>query len=95
MSEYNSQEFIQALTRRINVKNLKCSCCGGEKFSTPTDFVTNLISKDKSQISFSSFIPSGVLICEKCGHMEFFALGALGLIENRNKGKEDAKQEAN
>lgn len=94
MSEYNSEEFIQALSKHINAKALKCPYCGCEKFSTPTDLATILISKDKSKISLGSFIPSGVLICEKCGHMEFFALGALKLIKDKEEKKEDAQQKS-
>lgn len=26
-------------------------------------------------------IPAGVVVCENCGHMEFFAMGSLGLLK--------------
>ena len=40
-----------------------------------------LIGDDTKNISLGPNIPAGVVVCENCGHMEFFAMGSLGLLK--------------
>ena len=56
----------------------------------PTIYAYIIIGKDLTGISLGPSIPSGVVVCTKCGHLEFFALGALGLLpkkEDSSDGK--------
>lgn len=82
MKNYEPSKFIDALHKRIANKPIKCPYCGGRKFTSTDSSAAILISKKVSGLSVSSveaYIPSGMLICENCGHVEFFALGVLGL----------------
>lgn len=58
-----------------------CPYCGGNKFTTTQSFATILIGDDTKNISLGPNIPAGVVVCENCGHMEFFAMGSLGLLK--------------
>lgn len=85
MSEYSPEEFIKAFRKRTNTKQIQCPYCGGNNFTSTTDLATILVSKDKSKLSLEFHIPSGMIICENCGHIDFFALGVLGLMEKSKK----------
>ena len=54
--------------------------CGGQKFTTTQNFATFLIAEDTQNINLGPNIPAGMVVCEKCGHIEFFAMGPLGLL---------------
>ena len=82
MSKYNPNEFIAALEKKLNGRKIpNCPYCGGDKFTTTQNFATILIGDDTKSINLGPSIPAGMVICEKCGHMEFFAMGSLGLLK--------------
>lgn len=83
MSKYNPSIFIDAIKKKMINGLPPCPYCGGKKFTTTENVAEILIGDDISNLSLGSHIPSGMLICEKCGHIEFFALGALGLMEEK------------
>lgn len=83
MGKYDPQKFMNALSKMVLNKDLTCPYCGGKFFSTPEEYASILIGKDLSSIHLGSSIPSGVIVCQKCGHIDFFALGALGLLEKK------------
>lgn len=82
MKKYNAQEYINTINKKLQAGNtiLRCPFCGGNKFTSPDKFATILTGNDLSGIEIGTSVPSGMLICENCGHIEFFALGALGLL---------------
>ena len=43
-----------------------------------------LIAEDTKNINLGPNIPAGMVICEKCGHIEFFAMGPLGLLNTED-----------
>ena len=89
MKKYNPQEFINALMQKTSNRQLTCPICQGTQFTTTEDFATIIISKDYEGITLGPSIPSGMAICQNCGHIDFFALGALGLLKAKeeNNGK--------
>ena len=60
------------------------------KFTTTSKVAKIIINENIDGISIGPIIPAGVLVCEGCGHIEFFALGTLGLLNN---GKETSNGE--
>ena len=81
MDKYEPQKFIDELIKRKRQQTpLKCPFCGHDKFTTTNSLASVLIGKDLNGVSLGPTIPSGMLICENCGHIEFFALGVLGLL---------------
>jgi hypothetical protein len=85
MKKYNPQAFINALGQKAPNKQLVCPYCQGTQFTSTEDFASILIGKDLGGISLGPSIPSGMIICQKCGHIDFFALGALGLLETKEE----------
>lgn len=83
MAKYNPNIFIDAIKKKMSKEVPQCPYCGGNKFTTTENVAEILIGDDISNLSLGPHIPSGMLICEKCGHIEFFALGALGLMEEK------------
>lgn len=90
MNNYNPNEFIEKFNKKTSGRNLPtCPYCGGQNFTVMDSVASILIGKDLSSISIGPSIPSGVIACTNCGHLEFFALGALGLLpqkEDSNNG---------
>lgn len=90
MSKYEPQKFIDALSQKTPNKQLICPYCGGGQFTTPEEFASILINKEMSSINIGPTIPAGMIVCSKCGHIDFFALGALNLLEKKEENN-DAK----
>lgn len=83
MKEYNAQEFVKSLSQKINSREIKCGVCGGNSFTTPKQFASIIIGEDLDSIRLGHQIPAGMLVCDKCGHIEFFALGTLNLLAKK------------
>ena len=84
MSTYNPEDFIKALALRMNNRGLpNCPYCGGQHFTTTDSLATIMINKEDG-INLGPYIPSGMAICKKCGHIEFFALKVLGLMSEED-----------
>lgn len=90
MSKYNPKEFITALGAKMNGRIIPdCPYCGGKKFTTTQSIATILIGDDTKNISLGPNIPAAMIICENCGHMEFFAMGSLGLLKAEENDGDD------
>lgn len=85
MNKYEPKEFIQKLSKRMPNNIPACPFCHGDQFTSTEDFASIIIGKDISTINLGPSIPAGMLICQTCGHIEFFALGALGLLKNKEE----------
>ena len=92
MGKYNSQDFIKAFTQKTGGGRIpQCPYCGATKFTTMDQYATILIGTELGNINLGPSVPSGMLICEKCGHIEFFALGVLGLLSDKGDAKNGDK----
>lgn len=84
MNNYNPNKFIEKLNEKMAGRNLpNCPYCGGTNFSVTDSVASILIGKDLSSISIGPSIPAGVVVCTNCGHIDLFALGALGLLPQK------------
>ena len=91
MRKYNPDEFVGELTKKMGHNGVPtCPFCKGTRFSTTDELATISIAKNYGNVELGPFIPAGILVCENCGHMEFFALGALGLLKKEGDA-EDGK----
>lgn len=90
MKKYNNQDFLKAITQKMGGNRVpQCPYCGGQKFTTPEQFASIIIGEDLSGINLGPNIPAGMVICEKCGHIEFFALGLMGLLPKEEPNNAD------
>lgn len=93
MSKYNPNLFIAEIENRINNGRVpQCRFCGGNRFTTTDSMATILIGKELNAVSIGPSVPAGMIVCEKCGHIDFFALGALGLLQKEDEKKDGEKQ---
>ena len=89
--KYEPQKFINAIKGKVGEKRLICPYCSGSQFTTTEDFATVLIGKELTNINIGLSIPSGMIICQKCGHIDFFALGVLDLLKNKEEENDNGK----
>jgi len=68
------KSFTAALKEKIKAPN--CRFCGANEYATLNSRA--MITMDEvNDEGKRKILPSGIIICRKCGHIEFFALGAL------------------
>lgn len=92
MRKFESREFLNALTKRKNGQVVRsCPHCGGSKFTTTSQVAKIIVGENIDGINLGPIIPAGMLICENCGHIDFFAIGALGML-NTKEGESDGEQ---
>ena len=89
MSKYVPNDFIKKLSKVMKKNFPTCPYCGGKHFNTTENFAVILVNNDYSSFNIGPSIPTGMVICENCGHIDFFALGALNKIkeEDQKDGK--------
>lgn len=89
MRKYDPKAFIGALGKKMKGRNFpNCPYCGGQKFTSTDKFATIFIGEEMNGITLGPNIPSGMIVCENCGHIELFALGSLGLLNNKGESKD-------
>lgn len=90
MNKYEPIKFISKLGEKVKGRDIpNCPYCGGEKFTTTEKFATILIGEDLENVNLGPSIPTGMLICENCGHVEFFALGSLGMLKRKEEPEDE------
>lgn len=96
---YNADAFLSALMPRlVHGAFPPCPCCGGREFHSGPQYTPLLVSETIGRVQLTRSMPAGTVVCKKCGHIEFFALGALGLLPVKEdqedvscKGKEETE----
>lgn len=85
---FNSQDALVKL-RSLQQVGHRCHYCGNNTFSIEGKYAVIGTGDDFNTINIGQYIPSAIMICNKCGNIQLFALGALGLL----KPKEGIKDE--
>lgn len=89
---YDGDAFLSVLTSRLSHGQFHpCPCCGGREFYSGPQYTPLLVSENFGGVQLTRSMPAGTVICKKCGHIEFFALGALGLLPAKEDVKEGGK----
>ena len=89
------EQYAENLVRVLQEKGAKADCevCGKNDWAIADQAVLLTISKlEGGMLIPPPSIPCGGLICNNCGNVRMFALGALGLLEPRKQertGKEN------
>lgn len=91
MKSYDSSEFVRVLQEKSKGKSLpRCPYCDGLDFTTPEEMATIFIAKDFNGVQIGPTVPSAMIICKTCGHINFFALGVLGMLPSVKKEDKEA-----
>ena len=93
MNKFDSNEFLSALDKRLKGKEIPvCPYCKGKKFTTVGQYANIVVNDGFEGLELGTTIPAGMIVCENCGHIEFFALGALGLLKGKDDNDEERKE---
>ena len=85
-TKYDASAFIAALNERMQSREMpRCPFCGGNNYSTPKQVATIPVGARLNGLSIGQTAPCAMIVCTRCGHVDYFALGSLGLLPNDNK----------
>lgn len=91
MQKFDVRKFLEAMDNRTKGHTIpKCPYCGNSKYSTSSQVAHIIVNETVDEMGIGKGIPSGMIICKNCGHIDFFAIGALGLL---NQGQEENHDE--
>lgn len=90
MDTYDPIKFTSKLNDKTGGRELpSCPFCGHSEYAAPQEMVPMIISKKYEGLHLGPVIPTAPLICRNCGYINFFALGALGLLPKENDSTGD------
>jgi ribosomal protein L37E len=79
--EYSPEDFIRELGGRLSNHAMpSCRFCGSLSFTVLPTFTNLAQQKETRGIVIGQSVPAATVVCTKCGHVELFALGMLGLL---------------
>jgi hypothetical protein len=86
MNEEKKRQIVKALTLRVG--NFVCPICHQSQYTFVDGYTVDPVQEDYKAVQLGGrLIPSVMLVCNHCGHIDRFSLGVLGLME-----KEENKQ---
>lgn len=84
--KYSASAFIAALKERMLSKPMpRCPFCGGNAYTTPEQVATIPVGISFKGLSIGQTAPCAMIVCTNCGHVDYFALGVLGLLPSNDK----------
>lgn len=88
MNEERKKQIINTLSQRVS--GFVCPICRQAKYSFIDGYTIDPIQEDYKGLQIGGrMIPSVMLVCNNCGHIDRFSLGVLGLME-KNEAQSDA-----
>ncbi len=80
MTEFNSDTVKEAIMSKI--KTARCPACGNPDIALLDGFFKLAVSEklDANLVLGGPVVPLVMLACKHCGHVQFHAAGALGLL---------------
>lgn len=87
MNEEKKKQIINVLTQRVG--SFVCPICHQAKYTFIDGYTVDPIQEDYKSIQLGGRImPSVMLVCNNCGHVDRFSLGVLGLMERNDQQNE-------
>ena len=88
MQRFDVRKFLETMDERTKGREIPaCPFCGSSDFSTSSTVAHIIVNENVGDRGLGKGIPSGMIICKNCGHIDFFALGALGLLHREEEEK--------
>lgn len=80
MTEEKKRQIVKALSQRVN--SIVCPICHQSKYSFVDGYTIDPVQDDYKAVQLGGkFIPSVMLVCNNCGHIDRFSLGVLDLMD--------------
>lgn len=76
--------FLAALNEKAREIS-SCRFCGKRKYGAVKQVTMLYVQDSFDSMAINRSIPCGAVVCEECGHVNLFALGALGLLPEEDK----------
>ena len=87
LTKSSKEEIIQSLNTKVD--SFSCPFCGQKEFTLVDGYLLDIVHNDfNSPQLLGKTLPSVSLVCNNCGFIAKFALGALGLMNNEPDIKE-------
>jgi hypothetical protein len=94
ISQEMKDKVITELSRRLNEKkiDLKCPSCSHPNFSVVDGYTRRILNDSIKDVQITGLsVPSISVICDYCGYILDFSLGALGFLKDiKEEDKENA-----
>lgn len=89
MSEDKKKQIAKALTERIGA--IVCPICHRSQYTLLDGYFASSLQNGYKGIEIGGrVLPSVIIVCNHCGHLDNFSLGVLGLMENENSGTNES-----
>ena len=86
MNEENKKEIIVAINQRIG--KLECPICHLSEYTFLDGYFVDAVQDNYRSMRLGGrMLPSVVLVCNHCGHIDKFSLGVLGLLSKNEESK--------
>lgn len=80
MNEKKKKQIVDVLNQRVG--GFVCPICHQAKYTFIDGYTLDLLQDDYQGLNLGGkMVPSVMLVCGNCGHIDKFSLGALGLME--------------
>lgn len=84
MTEEKKRQIASTLAKRTGI--IACPICHQSKYTLLDGYFVDVIQDKYQGMQLGGrLLPSVMLVCNNCGHLESFSLGALGLMESEDK----------
>lgn len=81
MTEEKKRQIANALS--IRTGNFVCPICHQSRYTLLDGYFVDVIQDKYQGMQLGGrLLPSVMLVCNNCGHLESFSLGVLGLMES-------------
>lgn len=88
MNEERKKQIISALNQRVS--SFVCPICHQARYTFVEGYTVDTVQEDFKDVQLGGrIIPSVVLVCGNCGHIDRFSLGLLGLMEKEEQSEEN------
>lgn len=89
MSEDEKKQIAKALTEKIGA--IVCPICHHSQYTLLDGYFVSSLQNGYKGIEIGGrVLPSVMIVCNHCGHLDGFSLGVLGLMENDNVGTNES-----
>lgn len=84
MNEEKKRQIVKALSQRVS--SIVCPICHQSKYSFVDGYTIDPVQDDYKAVQLGGkIIPSVMLVCNNCGHIDRFSLGVLGLMDKEEQ----------
>lgn len=94
MDQARKSEIINELNKRV--QGFICPICHQAKYSFLEGYTVDPLQNDFKSLELGgNMIPSVMIVCNNCGHLDRFSLGVLGFLDKKDNITEEKRDNSN